>query len=100
MSVFQFDEWIEVSNNPEFLGVGEPVRFQCYLHDSYLKYIGGAPYCVIKPDGTAGFYCFARKIEEKVLVKVYFACSQGYIMTHKFYEISKELADKIKAGDI
>jgi hypothetical protein len=95
MSVFKFDEWIEVSNNPEFSGVGEPVRFQCYLHDSHLKYIGGAPYCVIKPDGTAGFYCFARKIEPKVMILLYLEGG-----TARTRQISKALADKILAGEV
>jgi hypothetical protein len=94
MSVFKFDELIEVSNNPEFSGVGEPVRFQCCLHDSEVEYIGGAPYCVIKPDGTAGFYCFARKIAPKV--KVWYV---GNLITGKCWHIPESLANEIIADD-
>jgi hypothetical protein len=92
MSKFKRDQLIEVSNNPQFSGVGPPVRFQCDLSESNGDYIGGAPFVVILPSGHSGCFCYAREIEEQVLVSI---C--GYSGT---YYISKSLAEKIMTGNL
>jgi hypothetical protein len=89
MSEFKRDQLIEVSNNPQFSGVGPPVRFQCDLSESYVDYIGGAPFVVILPSGHSGCFCYAREVEAKVMVSIV-----GYE-----YYISKQLANKIIVGD-
>jgi hypothetical protein len=84
MSKFKRDQLIEVSNNPQFSGVRPPVRFQCDLSESDSDYIGGAPFVVILPSGHSGCFCYAREIDEQVLVSI-----AGYRGT---YYISKSLA--------
>jgi hypothetical protein len=95
MSKFKRDQLIEVSNNPQFSGVGPPVRFQCDLSESSSDYIGGAPFVVILPSGHSGCFCYAREVEAKVMVLLY-----GESSTFQTRHIPKALADKILAGDI
>jgi hypothetical protein len=96
MSEFKRDQLIEVSNNPQFSGVGPPVRFQCDLSESYVDYIGGAPFVVILPSGHSGCFCFAREVEAIVEVRVFSKKIDGWHVR----KISKSLADKIMAGDL
>jgi hypothetical protein len=90
MSKFKRDQLIEVSNNPQFSGVGAPVRFQCDLSESSGDYIGGAPFVVILPSGHSGCFCYAREIEP--MVTVYFSGKTHYVSKYKL--------DKIMAGDL
>jgi hypothetical protein len=91
MSKFKKDELIEVSNDPEFLRVGEPVFFQCDLSESKTIYTGGAPIVVVKTNGHSGNYRYARKIEPKVRIMQEGVCV--------YYTISKSLMDEIKAAN-
>jgi hypothetical protein len=95
MSKFKRDQLIEVSNNPQFSGVGPPVRFQCDLSESNVDYIGGAPFVVILPSGHSGCFCYAREVEPKV--KVWIVNERNF---KRDYYIPKDLADKIMAGDL
>jgi hypothetical protein len=98
MSKFKRDQLIEVSNNPQFSGVGRPVRFQCDLSESNRDYIGGAPFVVILPSGHSGCFCYAREIEPKVKVWIDVIDANGFMVMTPF-KVSKELADKIIVGD-
>jgi hypothetical protein len=99
MSKFKRDQLIEVSNNPQFSGVEPPVRFQCDLSESYVDYIGGAPFVVIRPNGDSGHFRYAREVEPKVKVWIDVMDAKGYMVMTAF-KVSKELADKISAGDV
>tara|TARA_R110000796_G_scaffold158544_1_gene275233 strand:+ start:417 stop:686 length:270 start_codon:yes stop_codon:yes gene_type:complete len=89
MSVFKFDEEIELSNFKDFELI---IRVNFKHQDPNGQFWG------LTKNGYMIGRSYACKIEPKV--KMYFADSQGYAITHESYQISKKLADTIKAGNI
>jgi hypothetical protein len=91
MSEFEFNEDIEVSMSQNFA-----TKFKAQYLGAHLD--GEIPLFEVWLTEQDFSCCFlhARKIEPKV--KVWFADKEGYPTINK--EISKKLADKIKAGKV
>ncbi len=90
MSEFKFDEEVEVSDDKMFFR-SRKARFVVDISES-INCNSVFNIVVLSDTGSLSYYKYARKIEEKVTIKIL-----GLPVT---YDIPQSLANKIIAGDI